>query len=248
MFCPSCGIENLNGAKFCRSCGNQFISSIQTQVESRFTPEEYYKRQRGNRILGVLSLVIPPITLALTLSAYAIASFVAKQMVTSTDDQAALSQASATTTTFQIINVALSLIGVVAVVGIIVGIPLGIIFLSKRNEMPGMKYDSRSGKGSASEIPKEIAGWNWGAAGLTWIWGASHRVWISFIMFIPLVNLVFWIYLGSKGNELAWRADNWESIEKFLEVQRKWKPWGIVFFVLGILATISRFAGAVSGN
>tara|TARA_Y100000310_G_scaffold260903_1_gene270042 strand:+ start:11206 stop:11379 length:174 start_codon:yes stop_codon:yes gene_type:complete len=47
------------------------------------------------------------------------------------------------------------------------------------------------------------------------------------------------IVLGIKGNEWAWRAQKWESVEKFQTSQNKWKPWGIVFFVLILLSIIS---------
>jgi hypothetical protein len=47
------------------------------------------------------------------------------------------------------------------------------------------------------------------------------------------------IILGMKGNEWAWRACPWESVERFVSSQKKWKPWGIVFFVLMILGLIS---------
>ncbi|PIQ67350.1 ribonuclease G [Candidatus Uhrbacteria bacterium CG_4_10_14_0_2_um_filter_41_7] len=101
-----------------------------------------------------------------------------------------------------------------------------------------MKYDERSGKGEASIIPNEIKGWNWGAAGLTWIWGVPHGVWISLLVLIPFVNIIMWIFLGLKGNEWAWKKQQWESVEKFISYQNKWKPWGIAFFILGILGLL----------
>ncbi|OGL87301.1 hypothetical protein A3I40_03730 [Candidatus Uhrbacteria bacterium RIFCSPLOWO2_02_FULL_48_12] len=87
-------------------------------------------------------------------------------------------------------------------------------------------------------MPEEIKGWNWGAAGLTWIWGVYHGVWISLLFFIPLVNIVMVIMLGIKGNEWAWRAQKWESVEKFIVSQRKWRPWGMAFVALMILLQI----------
>lgn len=202
--------------------------------------EEYTKIKSRNKRNGILWLVVPLVSLPLILSAYAIASFVINSLISSGGTT------SSTATIAQIIRVVLGLLGVSAAVGIIVGIPLGIIYLSKRVVYPGMKFDSRSGRGAASDIPTEIDHWNWGAAGLTWIWGATHRVWVAFLAFVPLVNIFVLIYLGVKGNELAWRAEKWESVEAFLESQRRWKIWGIVFFILIILSYISKLGS--SGN
>lgn len=45
-----------------------------------------------------------------------------------------------------------------------------------------------------------------------------------------------------KGREMAWKNCDWESIEHFNRVQRRWSIWGVclvlVSFVLGILAAI----------
>ena len=78
-----------------------------------------------------------------------------------------------------VINVILGFIGVICILGIMSGIPLGIIYLKKKELAEGSIYDERSGKKKASVVPEEIKGWNWGAAGLHWIWGAYHEVWIS---------------------------------------------------------------------
>ncbi len=144
------------------------------------------------------------------------------------------------TTIASIINLVLSLLGGFAVIGMIIGIPIGISYLKRRVVHPDMIFDARSGEGLKSVIPPEIQHWNWGAAGLSWIWGASHRVWISFLVFIPFINIFFWIWLGQNGNERAWRANKWESVDSFLATQRKWRTWGIVFFVLAILGGLAR--------
>lgn len=87
-------------------------------------------------------------------------------------------------------------------------------------------------------VPEEIKVWNWGAAGLTWIWGLSFGVWISLLTFVPIVNWFWWIVLGIKGNEWAWRKGNYKSVEEFKVKQAKWRPWGIAIFVLGIILSI----------
>lgn len=85
-----------------------------------------------------------------------------------------------------------------------------------------------SGNGPASEIPPEVRGWNWGAFLLNILWGALNRTYLAFLCFIPFANLVMPFVLGAKGNEWAWRNKQWESIEKFHEVQKKWAIAGVV--------------------
>ena len=99
-------------------------------------------------------------------------------------------------------------------------------------------FDSRSGNGPASVVPDEIKGWSWGAAFLTWIWGLCNHVYISLLAFVPFVNLVFWIVLGIKGNEWAWRSKKWQSVEAFKSTQRKWNIAGIIVLVLSIIMMV----------
>jgi len=189
-----------------------------------------YVVSKRNKKIGLFLLIGPFVGLIATLTIYAIVSFVISSSGAGTETSLVAAQ---------IIRAVLGLFGIVCVIGIMVGIPLGIIFLAKKELVEGAKYDERSGKKEASVVPEEIRGWSWGAAGLTWIWGVYHGVWISLLTFIPIVNIVMVIVLGFKGNEWAWRARPWESVEGFVSSQKKWKPWGIVFFVLMILVLIS---------
>ena len=79
---------------------------------------------------------------------------------------------------------------------------------------------------------------------LTWIWGIGNRVWISLVCLIPivLVQLVFAIFLGAKGNEWAWRSKRWDGIEHFRRTQRTWRNWAIgVLVVVGTISFIVSF-------
>lgn len=93
-----------------------------------------------------------------------------------------------------------------------------------------------SGQGSQAIVPPEIQGWSWGGFWLSWIWGLGNNVMIALLaLIVPFFN----IYLGIKGNELAWQNKQWESVEHFRQVQRKWAVWGlgiaIAFFALGLV-------------
>lgn len=191
-----------------------------------------------NKKIGLFLLIGPFVGLIAVLMIYAIVAF--------TINSIAGAGAESPSIAANIIKVVLGLLGIICIIGILVGIPLGIVFLNKKELIEGANYDERSGKKDASVVPEEIKGWNWGAAGLTWIWGVYHGVWISLLAFIPFVNIIMVIVLGIKGSEWAWSARQWGSVEEFVSSQKKWKPWGIVFFALMILGLISSILNSES--
>ena len=108
------------------------------------------------------------------------------------------------------------------------------------------------------ELPVELNKFNWGAFLLSWIWGIGNKSYLTFwafsiiiLAFIPVVNMFaplgFAIWFGLKGNEWAWQNKEWESVEKFNEIQKKWTFWGVVVliasFAISFLITIFMFAG-----
>lgn len=96
-------------------------------------------------------------------------------------------------------------------------------------------------------LPPELKGFNWGALILSWIWGIGNRVWISLLALLPGANLVMAIILGIMGNELAWKAKQWDSIEHFKTVQRKWKIAGIIYFVVMMVILLLLFILIMAG-
>lgn len=121
----------------------------------------------------------------------------------------------------------------------LVCIPIALSMLNKKTASSDMEFDQRSGKGNYSVVPEEIKEWSWGAAGLNVIWGVNFRVWISLLSLIPFLNIFWWIVLGIKGNEWAWKKNPWKNIEEFKKTQNTWRFWGIVFFILNGVATIA---------
>lgn len=92
-----------------------------------------------------------------------------------------------------------------------------------------------SGQGSLVVVPDEIKGWNWGAFFLTFIWGASNKVWSSALVGVPGIGALVPFVIGVKGSEWAWQNKEWESVEHFKEVQRKWAIWGFAIFIASIV-------------
>lgn len=215
-------------------------------------PEQVAPKPRHG--LGIFLIIFPFVALFLILMAYAVTQFVTNELIGASpeainglsqpysyDSTTGLGVQDPRETIANVIKIALSFLGILAILSIFVCVPIGIIFLARRPIYAEGEYDPRSGKGDQSIVPEEIRGWNWGAAGLGWIWGVSHRLWISFLTWVPFVNIVFWIILAIKGNEWAWRKNQWKSVADFQAVQRKWMPWGIVFFILNILGILAAF-------
>lgn len=92
--------------------------------------------------------------------------------------------------------------------------------------------DNTSGRGQFTVVPEEIKKWSWSGFILSWIWGLFNGVYISLLALIPFVNIPVAIYLGLKGNELAWRNRFWYDIESFHKTQRKWT---IAAWIVGVL-------------
>lgn len=103
-----------------------------------------------------------------------------------------------------------------------------------------------SGQGEHSIVPEEIKRWNWGAFFLGWIWGIGNSVWISFLGFIPIVNFVIPFVLGAKGSEWAWKNKQWESVDHFLNVQKKWAKWGFIIFIIMVVIGLLSAAAIIA--
>ena len=89
-------------------------------------------------------------------------------------------------------------------------------------------------------LPKELHKFNWGAFLLNWIWGIMHDKYITLLFFpaniIPVIGpFILCIWFGIKGNEWAWNAKTWNSIEEFNKNQRFWVKLWIILFVLGTI-------------
>jgi len=103
------------------------------------------------------------------------------------------------------------------------------------NAPPVGVYPTASSDGPNGPFPQELNKFNWGAFLLTWIWSIGNSVWIGLLALISPISLIMMFVLGFKGNEWAWKAKKWESVEQFKAVQAKWQKWGIIIFVASIV-------------
>lgn len=106
-----------------------------------------------------------------------------------------------------------------------------------------LNANNDSGMGAASTLPPELQGFNWGALLGSWIWGLGNSVWIGLLGLVPCVGFFARFYLGSKGNEMAWKSKRWESVQAFQSAQ---KTWAIVGFALiGVTLFMSLISSAI---
>lgn len=96
--------------------------------------------------------------------------------------------------------------------------------------------------------PSILNTWNWGAFTLSWIWGVCNGIYWPLIMivcnFIPyigvLCSLGICVYLGFKGNEMAWTnaKKKGSSVYSFESTQGTWNMVGLILFALSILLSL----------
>lgn len=98
-------------------------------------------------------------------------------------------------------------------------------------------------KKESNRIPKDARGLCWGGFFLTIFWGPFNSVWSSLLVLVPIVNIVIPFLMLFKGREWAWENNNWDDVEHFNKVQKRWTIAGIIFFlvpmILGIVAEIA---------
>ncbi len=92
-----------------------------------------------------------------------------------------------------------------------------------------------SGQGKLATVPREVEGWNWGAFLLGIIWGVGNNVWMSFLLLVPIFDIIWIFVLGINGNKWAWQNKRWDSIEHFKRTQEKWRDWGMFFTAIVVL-------------
>ncbi len=61
--------------------------------------------------------------------------------------------------------------------------------------------------------------------------------------FTNAIGLVIQIYLGKKGNSIAWRYRKFNSVQHFIDVQTKWSMAGIIFYMCSLAITAISLMG-----
>ena len=76
--------------------------------------------------------------------------------------------------------------------------------------------------------------WNWGSFLLNAFWGIFNRTPIALLSILPVFNVIMPFVLGAMGSRWAWQNGNWDSVEHFKRVQRKWAIWGCIIYLGGM--------------
>ncbi|MCH8115655.1 MAG: zinc ribbon domain-containing protein [Chloroflexi bacterium] len=108
------------------------------------------------------------------------------------------------------------------------------------------------------EVPREIKRWNWAAFLVPPVWGIFSGVPLAALMlaiylpFFPIwLRSVVWmggsLYLGFRGNELAWRGKKWRSVQHFKSVQHRWLIWSIGLNLFGLILLLWLSGSAAEG-
>jgi ribosomal protein L40E len=105
----------------------------------------------------------------------------------------------------------------------------------QRRRLEDSRRENDSGKKSA-KLPPSARGWNTAAFLIGPVWGPANGVWLGIVGLVFLaipesvleigwrltLYLAYGAFLGFRGNELAWRARRWKSLEYFKRVQQLW--------------------------
>lgn len=111
----------------------------------------------------------------------------------------------------------------------------------ERQQEESSAGENTSGTRSA-RLPQSARGWNTAAFLIGPIWGPANGVWLGVVgltfLFIPesiltlglrfTLYLAYGAFLGFRGNEMAWRARRWASLEQFRKVQQQWMLLALV--------------------
>jgi flagellar basal body-associated protein FliL len=126
-----------------------------------------------------------------------------------------------------------------------------------------MRIGTTTGRSESAKIPQEARKLSWGAFGLSWIWGLFNRSYVTLIVFLPYaaalvllglfkdpgtrllirlaeaaIVLAMSVFFLFKGKAWAWRNRDWESVEGFVKVQRRW-AWGALIVPLSLVVSVA---------
>lgn len=103
-------------------------------------------------------------------------------------------------------------------------------------------------------FPSNLNSFNWGAFLMNDIWcffngkiGMGILLFLLYVLsnLIPFIGFIFsipyiiiTIYLGVKGNKIAWNHKEWKSVEAFEKAQKGWLISGKIMLVVAIIMGI----------
>jgi hypothetical protein len=107
-----------------------------------------------------------------------------------------------------------------------------------------------SGMGQNYPVPPEAAGWTFAGCIPFGLFAYFNGSVIWGLVAIPggmvpylgaIAGLVYFIYIGVQGRELAWRSRRFTSIQEYSETMRAWNMWGLIMVAVNIVMVIGLF-------
>lgn len=180
------------------------------------------------RVIGTVLIVFPWVFLPTVLAGYAISSFILAQ----SGDGGMLFG--------QMARMLLGIGGIVGVLGFLVGMPVGIYLVTRKETdfVAELKGRARFSHLSDEHI-RQVTKWSWGAFFSPTVWALGNRQWLWALgTIVPFWNLYVWIKLAADGRTIAWERAN-VTLDQFEKRQR------IIGWVIVALIVLSFVASAM---
>lgn len=175
-------------------------------------------------------IILPWVLLPTVLAGYAISQFVIAQTSAVGADVGKIGAA---------INLLMGLLGVLGVLGFLVGLPVG-IYLVTRKETEWFDALKRKPRfhGMSDESLRFVTGWSWAAFFCTPVWALGNKLWFWFLgSLVPFWNVYVWLKLSVDGRQIAWERSS-EHIGAFRKRQKIIAWVVLALFVLGIVSSV----------
>jgi hypothetical protein len=102
-----------------------------------------------------------------------------------------------------------------------------------------------SGMGPGYPTPPEASGWTFAGCvpyGLFAFFNGSI-LWgiLGIVLNVFSLGLIYIIYIGIQGRDLAWRNRRFTGVPQFVETMNAWNTWGLVLGIIGIVGMVLYF-------
>lgn len=190
-----------------------------------------------NKKIGLIALIGPIAVLLLISVAYAVTNYILSQLPINSSIDVIGSDPRQTTA--MVVRVALGFFGMLAIIALIPGMVVGIVYLRKKDDpVTELKYQPRFA-GLTDEQINYISGWSWSAFFGSFVFAIGNRLYgWALLSLIPIVSLYVWIKLSISGRRLSWEKGGWGSFEIFRKRQKIVAIVIVILIILGLLLGI----------
>lgn len=80
--------------------------------------------------------------------------------------------------------------------------------------------------------------WNWGAFTQNILFGFANKAWLTFLCFVPLLNIVWIFVCGAKGEKWAWESGEFANEQTFRAVMKSWNRAGLLCLIIFVVVIV----------